>query len=449
MVEGIVGPYLVPKREKARDRIELAKSDAEDCRHFEAAEWWNGFLTGARSWPDFVKQLKRNGPELLTKLPDEVPSVRPESGKDVVQVLRSITTDSVVLGTKSDDEYRDYERAMHGDVEKSIQEGYLRAIECAQHYIYIESQMFISSGFPDASGDVENTIARHLYWKIRSKIAKRQWFHVYVLLPEIYDGDPHAAAPKEIQRYQWQTMTRLRDAVQKLVPAGRSASEYLSFYALRAVGRSTDGQDMIRSNLVYVHSKLMIIDDVALTMGSANINDRSMTGYRDSELNVAVLGQRDKEMNLGSRKWRGNGRIQEFRQNLWKEHLGRFAGPMVFENPSQPQTVAFIQKRARENFEKFDKLYDAEMTISDSMGHYRSLCRQQESHVRDHGQRSAKLDQEIAAIAPQLEAAHQTILELYDQLKDQGHLISHPFDQAHRKESKGEMSTGVPHLITT
>ena len=38
---------------------------------------------------------------------------------------------------------------------------------------------------------------------------------------------------------------------------------------------------------VYVHSKIMVIDDVAAIIGSANINDRSMQGSRDSE--IAVL----------------------------------------------------------------------------------------------------------------------------------------------------------------
>lgn len=35
---------------------------------------------------------------------------------------------------------------------------------------------------------------------------------------------------------------------------------------------------------VYVHSKLMIIDDRAAIIGSSNINDRSLLGSRDSEV---------------------------------------------------------------------------------------------------------------------------------------------------------------------
>ncbi len=39
--------------------------------------------------------------------------------------------------------------------------------------------------------------------------------------------------------------------------------------------------------IIYVHSKLMIVDDKYVICGSANINDRSMLGKRDSE--VAAL----------------------------------------------------------------------------------------------------------------------------------------------------------------
>ncbi len=42
------------------------------------------------------------------------------------------------------------------------------------------------------------------------------------------------------------------------------------------------------SEMVYVHSKLMIVDDVVTIIGSANVNDRSMNGDRDSEIAVVL-----------------------------------------------------------------------------------------------------------------------------------------------------------------
>jgi len=40
---------------------------------------------------------------------------------------------------------------------------------------------------------------------------------------------------------------------------------------------------------VYVHSKIMIVDDCITLIGSANINDRSLLGSRDSEVQFQVL----------------------------------------------------------------------------------------------------------------------------------------------------------------
>jgi phospholipase D1/2 len=40
------------------------------------------------------------------------------------------------------------------------------------------------------------------------------------------------------------------------------------------------------TEIVYIHSKLMIVDDRRVIIGSANINDRSQAGNRDSEVQL-------------------------------------------------------------------------------------------------------------------------------------------------------------------
>ena len=42
------------------------------------------------------------------------------------------------------------------------------------------------------------------------------------------------------------------------------------------------------TEIIYVHSKLMIVDDRMCICGSANINDRSFQGTRDSEICLVV-----------------------------------------------------------------------------------------------------------------------------------------------------------------
>lgn len=40
--------------------------------------------------------------------------------------------------------------------------------------------------------------------------------------------------------------------------------------------------------MIYIHSKCMIVDDRHVIIGSANINDRSMLGSRDHETGVLI-----------------------------------------------------------------------------------------------------------------------------------------------------------------
>lgn len=62
-------------------------------------------------------------------------------------------------------------------------------------------------------------------------------------------------------------------------------SDYISFYGLRNHARLNSEPI---TELVYVHSKLMIVDDKTVICGSANINDRSLIGKRDSEIAVII-----------------------------------------------------------------------------------------------------------------------------------------------------------------
>lgn len=69
------------------------------------------------------------------------------------------------------------------------------------------------------------------------------------------------------------------------VRSGINPHEYISFYGMR-------NYDILMGHwvteIIYVHSKLMIIDDRMAICGSANINDRSLLGQRDSEFCLVI-----------------------------------------------------------------------------------------------------------------------------------------------------------------
>jgi phosphatidylserine/phosphatidylglycerophosphate/cardiolipin synthase-like enzyme len=198
------------------------------------------------------------------------------------------------------------------------------------------------------------------------------------------------------------------------------ADRYMSVYALRNAGLTTDGEGRVRSNLVYVHAKLMIVDDIFLTMGSANANSRSMDGYRDTELNVAVAGERDFDAKMGGGPWRVNKKIHTFRRRLWKEHLGPGASVNVLADPADPETITYWRAAGPRNWQVYDELYKEEMKLADLMDTERKAIRQ-----------SPKAAANLGALRAQEEAAHQRTLDLYRQVKSLGHLIEHPYKSRH------------------
>lgn len=59
------------------------------------------------------------------------------------------------------------------------------------------------------------------------------------------------------------------------------------------------------TEVIYVHSKLLIVDDKHTIIGSANFNDRSMEGDRDSEfcLKFTDTDETDFAKSLRIRLW--------------------------------------------------------------------------------------------------------------------------------------------------
>lgn len=66
----------------------------------------------------------------------------------------------------------------------------------------------------------------------------------------------------------------------------------------------------------------MIVDDCYLIIGSANINDRSLLGSRDSEIAVFIEGPPNKKVYTGFDHIMVNDRIHDFRKRLFEEHFG-------------------------------------------------------------------------------------------------------------------------------
>ncbi|KAL4615903.1 hypothetical protein ACB092_07G160000 [Castanea dentata] len=254
-------------------------------------------------------------------------------------------------------------------IEKSIQSAYNQAIRSAQHFIYIENQFFIGSSYAWPShrdAGANNLIPMELALKIASKIKANERFAVYIVIPMQPEGHHFTS---EILFWQGQTMQMMYDIIAQELKSmdieNSHPEDYLNFYCLGnreelpkevSVPPDQSSQNVSVSNseqpiqkfMVYVHSKGMIVDDEYVILGSANINERSMAGSRDTEI---AMGAYQPHHTWGKRKSHPYGQIYGYRMSLWAEHLGTLHD--CFKEPKDLDCVKSVNKIAVDNLSKY------------------------------------------------------------------------------------------------
>ncbi|KAH8339964.1 hypothetical protein KR067_004173 [Drosophila pandora] len=219
-------------------------------------------------------------------------------------------------------------------VEQSIHDAYIQTITKAQHYVYIENQFFITMqlgvGVPGAHNNVRNQIGESLFKRIVRAHKERKPFRVYVIMPLLpgFEGDVGGStgiAVRAITHWNYASISRGRTAIlNRLQEAGISEPHnYISFHSLR--NHSFLNNTPI-TELIYVHSKLLIADDRVVICGSANINDRSMIGKRDSEIAAIIMDEEFEDGRMNGRRNPSGVFAGRLRKYLFKEHLGLLEG---------------------------------------------------------------------------------------------------------------------------
>ncbi|KAK2987235.1 hypothetical protein RJ640_027185, partial [Escallonia rubra] len=228
-----------------------------------------------------------------------------------VQVFRSIDSNSV-KGFPDDPRDATTRNLVCGKnllVDMSIHTAYVTAIRAAQHYIYIENQYFIGSSynwtsFPKLGAN--NLIPMEIALKIATKIRANERFSAYVVIPMWPEGVPTDVVTQRILFWQHNTMKMMYEVIyMALVEAGLEEiyepQDYLVFFCLgNREAQDGDGTSIAgnstatktpeaksrnsRRFMIYVHSKGMVVDDEYVILGSANINQRSLDGARDTEI---------------------------------------------------------------------------------------------------------------------------------------------------------------------
>uniref|UniRef100_A0A8C4I619 Phospholipase n=1 Tax=Dicentrarchus labrax TaxID=13489 RepID=A0A8C4I619_DICLA len=217
------------------------------------------------SYPFLLPKSHSSASELRYQVPDCVNAK--------VQVLRSVADWSAGI------KYH----------EESIHNAYIQVIVKSKHYIYIENQFFISCA---DNRMVYNKIGDAIIERIIRAHKEGKKYRVYVVTPLLpgFEGDITTGGGNALQavmHFNYRTMIRGEHSIISQLKREMDDQwmNYISFAGLRT---HTELEGRLVTELIYVHSKMLIADDNTVIIGSANINDRSMLGKRDSEVAVII-----------------------------------------------------------------------------------------------------------------------------------------------------------------
>ncbi|HCK0463956.1 TPA: phospholipase [Pseudomonas aeruginosa] len=250
----------------------------------------------------------------------------------------------------------------------------------------VNAQGWLTHKLGEAQHGLLNEIGEALARRIERAIQREHPFHVYLVLPVHPEGALNVpnimhqvhltqqslvfgeqSLVKRIQRQmalkalegksdpaQAREIIERKDARGRPVYEQQDWSRYLTLLNLRtwAVlgGRVVTEQ-------IYVHSKLLIADDRVAILGSANINDRSLQGERDSELAVMVRDSEPLTVRLDGKNDAIVGKaIHQLRVNLWKKHFGLSQGPGGFVKPASELSAYLSIPAAQEAWEAIQTL---------------------------------------------------------------------------------------------
>jgi phospholipase D1/2 len=192
---------------------------------------------------------------------------------------------------------------------------------------------------------VVNEVALALLNKIRSAIKENRTFRIAVIIPVHPEGAfSEDAAIRFVMHFQYRTICRGDNSL--LATLAREfpnvdVNQYIVFHALRkSEFLNSPSGPMAVTEQIYVHSKLMIVDDRIALIGSANINDRSMEGNRDSEIALIVEDQELIDSTMNGEAVKVGRFSHELRKKLWREHLGFNTLNDTIRDPVRPATVA-------------------------------------------------------------------------------------------------------------
>ena len=322
-------------------------------------------------WNYLLRQRKPTRPTpFLLPPPDFIPADLEALGLDgtcEVQILRSCANWSI--GTPQ-------------LVEHSILNAYVKMIEQSDHFVYIENQFYVSSCEVEGTR-IENGIGDALVERaIRAYENNEEWKAVIIipLMPGFQNtvDSQDGTSVRLIMSCQYRSICRGEGSIfHRLKDRNIEPEEYISFYSLRSWGEIGPTKQLVTEQL-YIHAKCMVVDDRIAIIGSANINERSMRGDRDSECAAVV---RDTDMlwsTMAGERYRVGRFPHTLRVRLMREHLGVDVDEVV-DQEQQEQADKASQKWE----EDMDRYHGEDLARSPSPDNGERAAGFQTEHAND------------------------------------------------------------------
>lgn len=276
-----------------------------------------------------------------------------------------------------------------------------RFIEQMFAMLGVNAQGWVTDYLSTPQDHIANTIGSALASRISKAIDEGNPFHVYMVLPVHPEGTLNTpnimhqihltmqslvfgekSLIKSVQRHmalrafidRGDTPEAAAKRINNIDPRSdrplfeqQDWSKYLTLLNLRTWGELSG---KVVTEQIYVHSKLLIADDRVAILGSANINDRSLLGSRDSELAIVVRDSTPINVALdGITPSQVGKAVYELRVALWKKHFGlsltgssniQPARELIgcWNMPVAESTWRAIQTVASENTRQFETVFD-------------------------------------------------------------------------------------------
>ncbi|XP_073403198.1 phospholipase D2 isoform X3 [Dendrobates tinctorius] len=255
---------------------------------------------------------------------------------------------------------RSVDRWSAGCNECSILNAYLHCISQAEHYVYIENQFFISSTEGRTIQNmISDAIVQRIFWAHR----EGRRFRVFIVIPLLpgFEGNIDMGGGNSIQailHFTYSSICRGDHSIISRLKEGMGDAwrQYLSICGLRTHGDMPDGS--LVTELVYIHSKMLIVDDRRVIIGSANINDRSMLGKRDSELAIIVEDTEYEKSVMDGEPYQAGRYALSLRTDCFMTLLGAHTPPCL--DVSDPVSDSFFEvwtQTALNNTALYDQVF--------------------------------------------------------------------------------------------